>query len=142
MRKFNFCFLLLVLIATVARAQRPAGPAYLGTKTPYIVPDGGYTAPPSGFRPVFVNYTGRHGARYLTKAGADLGVLQVLETASNAHGLTPVGSRVLEAVRRLCLIEKGQYENITLLGASEQHGIGQRMLDRYPGVFTGKGMEA
>jgi multiple inositol-polyphosphate phosphatase/2,3-bisphosphoglycerate 3-phosphatase len=135
MRKFNFLLLLLILSAAVRGQQ------FLGTKTPYVEPGGDLTPPPAGYRPVFVNYVGRHGARFLTKSGADLAVLQVLEAADAAKGLTAPGERLLGVVKRLCALQKDQYERITLLGAAEQRAIGQRLLDHYPGVFTGKGLD-
>ena len=137
MRKFNL-FFGIILLGVAAMAQ---GPLYLGTKTPYPAPTGGYTSPPAGFQPVFINYVGRHGARFMTKAGPDLEALRLLDAAEGRQGLTKVGLRVRRMVRRLCEIEKGQYENITLLGAEEQQAIGQRMLSRYPTVFTGKGLD-
>ena len=117
-------------------------PLYLGTKTPYIAPGVRPTPPPAGYLPVFINYVGRHGARFLTKSGPDQAVLQELERADRAHALTPLGVRLLGIVERLCRIEQGQYENITLLGAAEQQAIGERLLEGYPSVFAGRGMEA
>jgi hypothetical protein len=139
MRKFKLALLCIL----VAWAQRTAvaPPPFLGTKTPYTVPATDYTPAPAGYRPVFVNYVGRHGARFLTKAGADISALQVLDQAADAQGLTPLGQRIREAVKRLCLAEKGQYENITLLGAAEQRAIGKRLLTRYPEVFRGRGLD-
>ncbi|MBS1604661.1 MAG: hypothetical protein JST42_18490 [Bacteroidetes bacterium] len=136
MRKFRL--LIGLLVWEVVQAQ---GPQYLGTKTPYRAPAGEYAAAPQGYRPVFVNYVGRHGARYLTKAGPDVETLRLLEAADKKHGLTGVGSHVLSMVRVLYEVEKGQYENITRLGAEEQEGIGRRMLTHYPGVFSGRGLD-
>jgi len=136
MRKFSL--LIGLLVWEMVRAQ---GPLFLGTKTPYRAPAVEYTAAPAGYRPVFVNYVGRHGARYMTKAGPDVETLRLLEAADKEHGLTSVGSRVLQMVRALYEVEKGQYENITRLGAEEQQAIGQRMLSRYPGVFSGRGLD-
>ena len=114
---------------------------YLGTKTPYVAPTVAGTPAPAGFRAVFVNYVGRHGARYLTKAAADVNTLQVLEKASAGKGLTEAGRRIKEIVARLCEIDKGQYENITLLGAEEQRAIGNRIFDGYSSAFAGKGLD-
>ena len=116
-------------------------PPYLGTKTPYIAPGVRPTPPPAGYSPVFINYVGRHGARFLTKSGPDQAVLHELERADRVHALTPLGVRLLGIVERLCRIEQGQYENITLLGAAEQQAIGERLLEGYPGVFAGRGIE-
>ena len=139
MRKFKW--ILPALLVAWAQRTAVAPPPYLGTKTPYVAPAGGYTPVPAGYRPLFVNYAGRHGARFLTKAGSDSGALKVLELSAAERGLTPLGQRIRAAVKRLCLIEKGRYENITLLGAAEQRAIGQRMLGRYPGVFRGRGLD-
>jgi hypothetical protein len=137
MRKLNLLLGGLVC-AVLVKAQAPS---FLGTKTPYVAPVASYTSPPAGFHPVFVNYVGRHGARFMTKPGADVEALRLLEAAGKAGGLTKTGWRLNGMVKRLYDLEKGQYENITLLGAEEQQAIGQRLLNRYPSVFTGKGMD-
>ncbi|HEY6899114.1 MAG TPA: histidine-type phosphatase [Puia sp.] len=137
MRKFSF-FLIAFLSGLFAVGQAPL---YLGTKTPYVAPAVSYTPPPAGFKPVFVNYAGRHGARYMTKAGADVDALRLLEAADKVQGLTETGRKVEGMVRKLCEVEKGQYENITLLGAEEQEAIGSRMLSRYGPAFTGRGID-
>lgn len=138
MRKFSF-FLIAFLPGLLVLAQ--AAPRYLGTKTPYAAPEAVYTPPPPGFKPVFVNYVGRHGARYMTKAGADIEALRLLEAADKVQGLTETGRKVKEMVRTLCEVEKAQYENITLLGAEEQEAIGRRMLSLYGPAFRGRGID-
>ncbi|MBS1664453.1 MAG: hypothetical protein JST68_25635 [Bacteroidetes bacterium] len=137
MRKFSF-FLIAFLPGLLACGQAPG---YLGTKTPYVAPGVSYTPPPAGFKPVFVNYVGRHGARYMTKAGADVDALRLLEDADKAQGLTETGRKIEGMVRKLCAVEKGQYENITLLGAEEQEAIGGRMMSQYKPAFTGRGLD-
>src|ERR1700754_1950252 len=105
MRKFTWALVALM----VAWAQRSAvtPPPFLGTKTPYAAPASAYTTVPTGYHPLFVNYVGRHGARFLTKAGADIGTLKVLDAAADQQGLTLLGQQVRNAVRRLCVLEKG-----------------------------------
>jgi hypothetical protein len=116
-------------------------PLFLGTKTPYQAPGGSYTPPPAGYSPVFVNYVGRHGARFMTKAGADLRVLEVLQAAEKSNSLTAKGKEVKAMTERLLALEKDKYEQITLLGKEEQEAIGERMLYNYGGVFRGNGLE-
>ena len=113
----------------------------LGTKTPYKAPEQSYTPPPAGYSPVFVNYVGRHGARFLTKAGADLRVWEVLQAAEKSQALTVRGRQVKAMVERLLAIEKDKYEQITYLGREEQAALGERMLYNYGEVFTGKGLK-
>jgi hypothetical protein len=100
-----------------------------------------YTPTPAGYRPVFVNYVGRHGARFLTKGETDAHVLEIMDGAARAHLLTDTGERVREMVERLCVVEKGKYENISLLGVEEQRGIGERVMSNYKGAFAGKGLD-
>jgi len=131
--------LVLTIFAVSAQAQTNA--LYAGTKTPYQTPAGKYTPAPAGFTPVFVNHVGRHGSRFFTKAGSDVQVLQVLEEAEKSKALTPLGQQLLGMTQRFVSIQKGNYENITGLGADEQRLIGKRLLCNYKQAFTGKGLE-
>ncbi|HVW58872.1 MAG TPA: phytase [Puia sp.] len=114
---------------------------YLGTKTPYSAPLVKYTPPPPGYRPVFISHVGRHGARFLTKAGADQEVMEVLQAAEKRHALTALGQQVAVIARRLQAAGKGNYERITLKGGDEQSQLGRRMRDLYAPVFKGRGLE-
>jgi len=136
MRKFSFLFVCLLMQKHVF-AQ-----TYLGTKTPYGGPSHeAYASPPAGYQPVFINYVGRHGARFLTKAGADLQVLEALQAAEKSNALTAIGKKIKAIAQRLQTASKGNYENITLLGQEEQEAIGERMWYTYKSVFSGRGVE-
>jgi len=114
---------------------------YLGTKTPYSPPSVSYTPPPAGYRPVFISHVGRHGARFLTKAGADQQVMEVMQAAEKRHALTVTGQRIEVIAGRLQAAGRGNYERITQLGGEEQAALGHRMRDLYAPVFTGRGLE-
>ncbi|SDG24851.1 histidine-type phosphatase [Chitinophaga filiformis] len=114
---------------------------FLGTKTPYPFKAVRYTPPPGGFTPVFVNYVGRHGARFLTKAGADIKVQALLQQAQQSAALTPVGVQLLAMTNRFLTIEQNNYENISQLGAAEQAGIGERILKNNGPAFKGRGLD-
>ncbi|HVU57425.1 MAG TPA: histidine-type phosphatase [Puia sp.] len=135
MRSFNFLFVCLLTQADVF------GQTYLGTKTPYAPSHAAYTAPPAGYQPVFIDYVGRHGARFLTKAGADQQVLEALQAAERSNALTDMGKKIKAIAQRLQAAGKGNYENITLLGQEEQEAIGERMRYNYENVFSGRGVE-
>lgn len=139
MRKFSLWFYVLVAL-TATRANAQVIP-YLGTKTPYSAPLVKYTPPPPGYRPVFISHVGRHGARFLTKAGADQEVMEMLQRAEKRHALTALGQRVAVIARRLQAAGKGNYERITLKGGDEQSQLGRRMRALYGSVFTGRGLE-
>jgi multiple inositol-polyphosphate phosphatase/2,3-bisphosphoglycerate 3-phosphatase len=128
--------LLLCLFITVNTYAQEAG-----TKTPYRLSKQQYTPAPVGFEPVFVNYVGRHGARFLTKAGSDITLLQVLSQAEKEHALTKKGLLLKEMVIRFLSIENNNYENISLLGAEEQAAIGTRLYKNYKPVFKNRGLE-
>lgn len=113
---------------------------FLGTKTPYHPQQRQYTPPPAGFKPMFVNYVGRHGARFMTKAGTEERVLQALRPAES-HSLTPLGLQIKRIVERLSDIEKGNYELISLLGKEEQAAIGERTWNGYRDAFRGRGLD-
>ena len=130
-----------MLFAVPVIGLMPREPRCLGTKRPYTAPVLAYTPPPAGYNPVFINYAGRHGARFLTKAGADLRVWEVLQAAEKNHSLTALGKQVMAMTEKLLAMEKDKYEQITVLGKEEQTAIGERMLYNYGGVFTGKGLE-
>ena len=140
---------LIALSACSAHAQthvstaagQPQDSLFLGTKTPYQAPGQFYSPPPAGYKPVFINYVGRHGARFLTKAGADLRVWEVLQAAEKNHALTLRGRQVKAMTTRLLAIEKDKYEQISYLGKEEQTALGERMLYNYREVFTGKGLK-
>jgi hypothetical protein len=136
MKISNLCWALTLCWCSLGRAQQP----FLGTKTPYIPPHEAYTSPPAGYQPVFISYVGRHGARFLTKAGADLRVLETLQAAEKAHALTGTGKKVEAIAQHLQAAGQGNYENITLLGQEEQAAIGERMQYFHLNVFSGRGV--
>jgi hypothetical protein len=137
MRKFNWIGVLAMLYGMAANAQTP----YLGTKTPYTPSHEVHTPPPAGYRPVFIDYVGRHGARFLTKAGADQRVLETLQAAEMNNALTEMGKKVRAMAQHLQAAGKGNYENITQLGKEEQEAIGKRMHDEYGPAFAGRGLK-
>ncbi len=112
----------------------------LGTKTLYrYIPT--EQTPLAGYKPVFINYVGRHGARYLTD-GKDINNLEhVLLLADRNGNLNKKGHALLLMLQRFKEIEEGNYGNITLSGKDEQEGIAFRMHQRYPDVFKRRGFK-
>ncbi|HJT74057.1 MAG TPA: histidine-type phosphatase, partial [Chitinophaga sp.] len=129
-----------MLLVFISRAQGQEM-KFLGTKTPYSLKAVTYTPPPAGFIPVFVNYVGRHGARFLTKAGADIKIQALLQQARQNDALTLLGIQLLDMTNRFLTIEQNNYENISLLGAAEQAGIGERVLKNNGPAFKGRGLD-
>lgn len=113
-----------------------AGQHYAGTKTPYPFKQADYTPVPKGYSVAYVNYTGRHGARFMTKAGSDVKLLALL----NKSALTPLGDSIRVMTAQFLEIEKDNYENISLLGDAEQHAIGERLRSSAATAFKGRGI--
>src|ERR1700748_3615191 len=111
--------LFLATIVSSIKAQDTTS-AFLGTKTPYTPLQTKYTPAPKGFQPVFINYVGRHGARFLTKPGGDVAVLSLLNQAAKENALSNDGKTAQQMAGNFLSIEKDNYENITLLGQDEQ----------------------
>lgn len=112
------------------------GQQYTGTKTVYPYKQVDYTPVPKGYTAAYVNYTGRHGSRFMTKAGSDVKLLDLLSKAQ----LTPLGDSIRQMTTAFLQVEKNNYENITLLGARELQEIGARMRKRDRTAFKGRGM--
>lgn len=115
-------------------------PKLLGTKTPYQSPGTDTVTPPRGFKPVFINYVGRHGARFQTSPKDLVNMINVLNLAERQGDLTESGRRLKEMLFRFRSVENGHYGFITRLGEEEQEGIGRRIFRHYPEVFRGRGL--
>ena len=129
-KSFFSVYLSASAIFTFAQQQK-----YLGTKTPYFQQQINYTTAPQDYKPVFVNYTGRHGARFLTSPGADVLIIDVLQQAEKQQALTNTGKKILAQLQQFEVVEKDNYGNITKLGAAEQHDIAARMQQQYSTAF-------
>ncbi|WPQ65779.1 hypothetical protein SIO70_13040 [Chitinophaga sancti] len=126
---YKIVFFLLLSVTAV-------GQGYTGTKTPYPFKQANYTPVPKGYTAAYVNYTGRHGARFMTKAGSDVKLLALL----NKSALTPLGDSLKVMTAQFLEIEKDNYENISLLGDAEQHAIAERLIKREAPAFKGRGV--
>jgi multiple inositol-polyphosphate phosphatase / 2,3-bisphosphoglycerate 3-phosphatase len=138
--KLRTQLLITIFIFFLASATAQTQSLHAGTKTPYPTPAQQYTPPPDGFTPAFVNYVGRHGARFFTRAGSDVEALKILQNAQQNKTLTSLGAQVLLMTKRFVNIQKGNYETITGLGRAEQMAIGKRMRSTYDAVFIGRGL--
>ncbi len=114
--------------------------SFLGTKTPYIYTATENIPPPRGYKPVFINYVGRHGARFLTDPKDLSTLIKVLSLVKKQNELTGQGYRLEKMLKLFRQIESGKYGDITQAGKEEQEGIGSRMYRNYQNVFKGNGL--
>lgn len=110
---------------------------YIGTKASYGFSPQKYTSPPKGYKPVFVEYVGRHASRFFTKPGSDAYLLKIMNGADR----TLLGSEILIAIKRIDSIQHSQYGHITLSGRDELRGIGQRMRENYSSAWQNRGID-
>jgi multiple inositol-polyphosphate phosphatase/2,3-bisphosphoglycerate 3-phosphatase len=107
-----------------------------GTKTIYSPVKTDCVPAPKGFKPVFVNYVGRHGSRHLSSIDADSLLFIFLQKAEKEHGLTDAGMKLKQMDSLLLIIEKGRVASISERGQEEQKNIGNRLYKNYSNVFT------
>jgi multiple inositol-polyphosphate phosphatase/2,3-bisphosphoglycerate 3-phosphatase len=129
--------LLFFFVALNANAQQ-CDNDFLGTKTLYAQPQPNAVKVPDGYRAVFVNYVGRHGARHLTKAPAASYIYKLLATADSAKALSPLGQQLRKMVLALEKVEKGNTKSISAEGAAELMGIASRLYQNNTTVFANK----
>ncbi|WDF55187.1 histidine-type phosphatase [Mucilaginibacter sp. KACC 22063] len=129
-------FILILLIASALNAAgQDCGTAFLGTKTLYIAPIKKEPKAPAGYRAVFINYVGRHGARHLTKEVSTSFAYHVFNKADSSDLLTADGKRLHQMILNLNKVEHGRVKNISAEGAAELKGLGERMVESHPEVF-------
>lgn len=110
---------------------------YPGTKASYGFHPQKHTPAPAGYKPVFIEYVGRHASRFFTKPGADADLLKIMKD----ENLTPLGKRIVAVIKKIYAVQQHQYGNITLSGQDELRGIGTRMKQNYPSVWQNRGID-
>ena len=111
---------------------------FLGTKTLYKASAQKITPAPAGYKPVFINHVGRHGARHLTKDVNTTLAYTLLWKADSANALTAQGKQLKQMVNALKKVEKGNTKNISAEGADELSGLGVRICQHYSDAFGDK----
>ena len=94
--------------------------------------------PPPGYRPFYISHYGRHGSRYQI-CESNIQVCAVMKEAEKAGILTDSGKELLRCLRVLDVAHQGMFECLSVRGADEHKRLAQRMYNRFPEVFSGKG---
>jgi len=126
---------LLLLLPYAGFAQAPST-ALLGTKTLYLPKQTKFTPVPNGYKAVYINFVGRHGARHLTK---DIKLSYAYATVSKADSLnvlTAEGKTLKQFILNLGKEEENHVASISESGANELKGIAERMFTNQKNVFT------
>lgn len=127
--------LLLAFMAFCGLSGEAKKNNYLGTETPYIFEKVQYTMPPSGYKPIYINHLGRHGARYLTSPEGLEQLYNTLEDAGSKGELKAAGVTLKSQIEELMQKEAGNYGLLTSSGAQMEEGIARRMYEHFPEVF-------
>jgi hypothetical protein len=91
---------------------------------------------PDSLTPVFINHVGRHGSRFLASAKDVNILLETLQAADSAKGLTPAGTELLKLAKFVNENSRNRWGALDSLGMAEQRGIASRMIRRYGKFFN------
>ena len=95
------------------------------------------TPAPEGYFPFHLEHYGRHGSRWLIGDWYYDVSYDLLKKAKNAGKLTPLGEEVFEVVVAAHdEFKKGRDGELSDKGAIQHQGIGRRMAQNYPEIFT------
>jgi len=120
-------------------ASASAAP-YLGSLTPYAAPASDPPAAPAGFRAVFTEHVGRHGARTLTSDDDGDRARSTWRRAARAGALTDLGADLGPALDRLtAAMAAVGYGHLSTRGEEEQRALGRREGLRLAGLFADAG---
>lgn len=143
--KFKYCGFLvfLTLCSSFAFADTledvdffEAGGNYYSYPWTEVTPPA-QTPAPDGYMPFHIEHYGRHGSRWLIGDYSYDVSYDVMKKAKDAGKLTPLGEEVFEVVTLAHdEFKKGRDGELSDIGAVQHKGIGRRMAENYPEIFT------
>ena len=93
-------------------------------------------------RPVYLSYTARHGARYLSSPKKIKEISDALHKAESEGMLTADGERFLDMMRRISARTDGRWGLLSEVGVNEEARLGADMAAMLPGLFKKGRMES
>ena len=95
------------------------------------------TPAPEGKVPFYISHYGRHGSRYVeNRKGFDT-PYNMLCRADSMNELTETGKMILNNMRLIFADTENHWGDLTSYGQKQHRGIAQRMMERFPEVFSG-----
>lgn len=91
---------------------------------------------PDTLTPVFINYVGRHGARYPASAAHSLKLRQALDRADSLGTITPIGRQLRKLNENIIARANGNWGALDSLGMAEQRAIATRMFYNFGEIFV------
>lgn len=96
------------------------------------------TAAPKGYKPFYVSYLGRHGARFALGSTVYSDLWDIWQKGHDKGWLTEEGKAIYEAYENFYPKVQRREGNLTLKGQAQQRYIAAQMYRNYPEVFKGK----
>lgn len=129
----------LAIIFFNASGANPEVPEYSyrqceGSMMPYTEPDHPIEYPDS-LEPVFINYVGRHGARYPASSANCLALRKALAKADSLGTITPLGRKLNKLNEEVIRLATDRWAALDSLGMAEMQGIATRMFMAFTEVF-------
>lgn len=96
------------------------------------------TPAPKGYKPVYISHYSRHGSRYHTGESYFKLCMPFMKECENQGLLSEAGKEWYKDALTVYDEHKGMFGMLTALGSKEQEGLGNRITERFPEVFSGK----
>ena len=96
------------------------------------------TKAPKGFKPFYISHYSRHGSRYHTGESYFRLCMPEMAICDSLGILSEEGEAWYNEAKAVYGEHKGMFGMLTTLGSQEQDGIGNRIHERFPEVFSGK----
>ena len=107
-----------------------------GNMAVYPVPTVALTPAPKGYQPFYFSHYARHGSRYHTGENAYKQPVETLQKAKDNGVLSAEGEKILTFLKQVYDASKDRYGDLTKVGALQHRGIGRRMYQNFPEIFT------
>jgi hypothetical protein len=143
MRKFFFLssFLVAALSVSAQTAKEEIYADVLKAASNYMayqVPTQSLTKAPKGYEPFYMSHYGRHGSRWLINESEYTNALRPMRRAKEEGKLTPLGEEALAKLERFYPCTRDRLGELSDIGEQQHHGIGKRMTQNFPEIFSGK----
>lgn len=93
---------------------------------------------PKGYKPFYISHYSRHGSRYHTGESYFRLCMPHMAVCDSLGILSDAGQAWYNEAKTVYAEHKGMFGMLTTLGSQEQDGIGNRIYERFPEVFSGK----
>ena len=96
------------------------------------------TPAPKGYKPFYISHYSRHGSRYHTGESYFRLCMPMMAVCDSLGILSEAGQEWYNDAKAVYDEHKGLFGMLTTLGSQEQDGVGNRIYERFPEVFSGK----